>query len=125
MRKLGFVCAVLWIGAIHHGVAHAEKGIASYYGDGFHGRMTACGNRFDMHKLTAAHKRLPCGTVVQVTRADNGRSVFVTIDDRGPFVRNRVIDLSKAAARELNMLGRGTARVSLEVVDRGTQFALR
>ena len=91
-------------------------GVASFYGRRFHGRRTANGERFNMNALTAAHKTLPFGTRVRVTNARNGRSVTVRINDRGPFIRGRTIDLSRAAAREIGMISRGHARVTLEVV---------
>lgn len=90
-----------------------ERGIASWYGPGFHGRQTASGERYDMHALTAAHPTLPFGTEVEVTNLDNGRTVRVRINDRGPFLKNRVIDLSFAAAEAIGMVGAGTARVQL------------
>ena len=82
-----------------------ETGIASWYGPGFHGKHTASGEVYDMEDMTAAHKRLPFGTVVRVDNLDNGRATEVRINDRGPFVHDRVIDLSRAAAREIEMLG--------------------
>jgi rare lipoprotein A len=91
-------------------------GLASYYGGGFNGRRTASGQRFDQHAMTAAHRTLSFGTKVRVTNARNGRSVVVTINDRGPFVRGRIIDLSRGAARAIGMLGAGVAPVRLEVV---------
>jgi rare lipoprotein A len=93
----------------------SETGIASWYGPGFHGKRTASGEVYDMDDLTAAHKRLPFGTVVLVENLDNGRRTEVRINDRGPFVHNRVIDLSRGAARAIGMLGPGTARVRLSV----------
>jgi rare lipoprotein A len=93
-------------------------GMASWYGTKFEGRRTASGERYDMRKLTAAHPTLPFGTLVQVTNVENGRQVVVRINDRGPFGRRRVIDLSYAAARELRMVGPGTAQVELAVVGR-------
>lgn len=95
----------------------AERGEASFYHDKFQGRTTACGQAFDQSRLTAAHKRLPCGTRVRVTRRDTNSSVVVTINDRGPFVRGRVIDLSKSAARQLEMVRRGVAPVLVTVLD--------
>ena len=89
---------------------------ASYYGDEFAGRPTANGETFDPQLLTAAHRTLPFGSLVRVTDAASGRDVVVRINDRGPFHGNREIDLSTAAARELGMLGAGTAKVSLDVV---------
>jgi rare lipoprotein A len=98
----------------------AAEGLASYYGHGFHGRRTASGQRFDQRAMTAAHRTLRFGTKVRVIHAGNGRSVVVTINDRGPFIRGRVIDLSRAAAHRLGMLGAGIAPVHLEVVGDGT-----
>lgn len=94
----------------------ADRGIASWYGPKFHGRRTANGEVYDMEAMTAAHKTLPFGTVVEVYNRDNGRSVEVRINDRGPFIRGRVIDLSRAAAREIGLIGPGTARVEVVVV---------
>ncbi|MEA1834648.1 septal ring lytic transglycosylase RlpA family protein [Methylobacterium durans] len=91
--------------------AHAQSGVASWYGPGFQGRRTANGERFNTHAMTAAHRTLPFGTRVRVTNRTNGRSVVVRINDRGPFVGGRVIDLSNASARALGVSG--TARVSL------------
>lgn len=93
---------------------NASVGNASYYAAKFDGRKTACGERFDAGKLTAAHRTLPFGTLVRVTNLDNGRSVTVRVNDRGPFVADRVIDLSPAAARRLDMLRAGVARVKIE-----------
>jgi rare lipoprotein A len=100
--------------------ANVTDGVASYYGDRFDGRRTASGVRFDMDALTAAHRTLEFGTRVTVTNKANGRSVDVVINDRGPFSRGRTIDLSKAAAREIGMLGRGVAPVRLEIVESGS-----
>ena len=97
---------------------HAQSGIASYYADKFHGRKTANGERFDQSALTAAHKTLPLGTKVRVTRVKTGESVVVRINDRGPFVKGRVIDLSRRAARELGMIKKGLTKVRVEVLSR-------
>jgi peptidoglycan lytic transglycosylase len=97
-----------------------QVGEASWYGPGFHGNRTASGEVYDMEELTAAHRRLPFGARVQVVNLDNGRKTQVTINDRGPFARGRIIDLSRAAAREIGMLGRGTARVRIEVIEATT-----
>jgi rare lipoprotein A len=96
---------------------HSLQGTASWYGHPHHGRITASGRRFDMYEFTAAHRTLPMGTRLRVTNLTNGRSVMVTITDRGPFVRRRVIDLSFAAAREIGMIGPGTAPVQLEILE--------
>lgn len=91
--------------------------MASWYGQKFHGRRTASGERFDMHELTAAHPTLPFGTLVEVRNLDNGRSVVVRINDRGPAIAGRIIDVSYAAAVELAMIDRGVAEVALYLVD--------
>lgn len=88
-----------------------EQGQASYYADRYHGRRTASGETYDRNALTAAHRSLPFGTRVRVTRLDNGRDTVVRINDRGPFVRGRVIDLSRRAAEELDMFGPGVVDV--------------
>lgn len=98
------------------GVGYSERGVASWYGPGFHGNHTANGEVYDMDALTAAHKTLPFDTVVEVRNRDNGRRVQVRINDRGPFARGRIIDLSRRAAKKIDMLGPGTARVEIRVV---------
>lgn len=96
-----------------------ETGEASWYGPGFHGRRTANGEVFDKEEMTAAHQSLPFGTMVRVRNLDNGRMVVVRINDRGPFARGRILDLSEAAARRLGMVEAGTARVRLEILSPG------
>lgn len=93
-----------------------QTGTASYYHDRFQGRKTASGKTYNRNAMTAAHKRLPLGSVVRVTDLNTGRSVEVLINDRGPFGKGRVIDLSRRAATELGMIGRGTAKVKVEVL---------
>ncbi len=93
-----------------------QIGVASYYGKKFHGRKTANGEVFNMYKLTAAHRVLPLGTRVRVTSMKNGRWVEVKVNDRGPFIEGRILDLSFAAALELEMVQAGTARVMIEIV---------
>ncbi|MBN1355204.1 septal ring lytic transglycosylase RlpA family protein [bacterium] len=95
----------------------SHTGTASWYGKEFHGRKTASGERFNMYDLTAAHRTLPFGTKVRVTNLDNNRSVVVTINDRGPFVKNRIIDLSYGAARKLGFVKQGLARVRIQLLD--------
>jgi len=92
----------------------AEVGLASYYGKRFQGRTTASGARFDVHAFTCAHPSAPFGTRLRVTELESGRSVVVTVNDRGPFARGRVVDLSLAAARKLGIVERGVARVRVE-----------
>ena len=93
-----------------------ERGVASWYGPGFDGRLTASGERYDMHALTAAHRTLPFGTVLEVRNLDNGRSTQVRINDRGPFKKDRIVDLSLTAAQAIGMVGPGTARVELRTI---------
>lgn len=97
-------------------IAESFSGTASYYADKFHGKKTANGEIFNMNDLTAAHKTLPFGTVVIVTNLKNNKSVKLRINDRGPFVKDRIIDVSLAAAKELDMLGSGTADVRIDVL---------
>lgn len=92
-----------------------KRGIASWYGPAFHGRRTANGERFDMNKLTAAHRSLAFGTRVKVTNPDNGRSVTVRINDRGPYAGRRTIDLSREAARRIGLTRKGVGRVLLQI----------
>jgi rare lipoprotein A len=94
---------------------YQEKGLASWYGKPYHGRKTANGETYDMHRISAAHRTLPFGTVVKVTNLTNGRSLKVRINDRGPFVKGRIIDLSYAAAKRLQMVQDGVVRVKLVV----------
>lgn len=96
------------------------RGMASWYGEPFHGRATASGEIYDMHGLTAAHRELPLGTRAEVTNLDNGRKVRVLVNDRGPFVRGRILDLSFGAAKELDMVNAGLARVEIRVLEVGT-----
>ncbi|WP_428155545.1 septal ring lytic transglycosylase RlpA family protein [Brevundimonas sp.] len=98
-----------------------EVGMASWYGDAFNGRPTSTGERFDMHALTAAHKTLPLPGLVEVTNLDNGRRLVVRINDRGPFVDSRIIDLSREAANELGMLSQGVGRVRVRYLGRAPQ----
>ncbi len=96
----------------------SQTGIASYYGPEWHGRRTANGERLNIHAMTAAHKRLPFGTRVKVTNLSNGKSVIVRINDRGPFVRGRIIDLTDGAARRIGITPRsGIARVRIEKLE--------
>jgi len=95
---------------------YRERGLASWYGPKFHGKRTSSGVPYDMHAATAAHKTLPIPTYVRVTRLDNGRSMIVKVNDRGPFVAGRIIDLSYAAAARLDLIGPGTAMVEVEAL---------
>jgi rare lipoprotein A len=97
-------------------IGTVEEGIASWYGHPYHGRASSSGEIYDMEKMTAAHRTLPFGTRVDVQNLTNDRSVEVRINDRGPFVGGRIIDLSRAAAREIRMIGPGTARVRVRVL---------
>jgi rare lipoprotein A len=96
---------------------HSDTGQASYYGNEFHGRKTANGERFDQGKLTAAHRSLPFGTRVKVTNTQNGKTVVVRVNDRGPFVKGRIIDLSSSAFRSIASLNAGVVPVRIQVID--------
>lgn len=95
------------------------EGVASWYGHPFHGRRTSNGEVYDMDRMTAAHQTLPFDSLVRVDNLDNGKSVEVRINDRGPFVKNRIIDLSRSAATAIGMIGPGTARVRLAILEVG------
>lgn len=109
------------LGRTYHPLGSAQgfvqQGIASWYGSKFHGNRTANGERYDMYAMTAAHRRLPLPSYVQVRNLENGRTAVVRVNDRGPFHDNRVIDLSYAAASRLGMLGKGTALVEVRAID--------
>jgi len=109
-------CAGLTKGQADLDIGMKERGIASWYGDDFHGWVTASGEIYDMHTLTAAHRTLPLGTIVRVTNVVNGRNVVIRINDRGPYVNGRILDLSYAAAKRLDMLHDGISAIQLEVV---------
>lgn len=119
-RLLLFVAAIFLFGGAAQANDHAfdypqpKVGRASWYGPGFAGRKTASGERFDPEELTGAHRTLPLGTKVRVTNLHNGRSVLIRINDRGPYIRHRDIDLSAGAARELRMVTRGIASVLIQ-----------
>ena len=97
------------------------EGLASWYGKPYHGRKTASGEKYDMNDLTAAHRTLPFGTVVRVENKDNELTVVVRINDRGPFAEDRIIDLSRAAAKKLDMLVSGVAPVRLKIIREGEE----
>lgn len=94
-----------------------EIGMASWYGPGFHGEKTANGERYDQNDMSAAHRTLPLPSIVRVTNLENGKSVILKVNDRGPFARNRIIDLSKAAATTLGVIGKGTAKVRVQFLE--------
>ena len=120
--------ALMFVAACSHRAAHVntplaparigttETGVASWYGFPYHGRRAASGEIYDMQQLTAAHRKLPFQTWVEVTNLSNGKQVDVRINDRGPFAKGRILDLSQAAARDIDMLRTGTARVRLKVI---------
>ncbi len=118
VAALGFAAiAALVFGLVYAFGDGSETGIASWYGPGFQGRKTATGARYNQNAMTAASRTLPLGTRVMVTNLENGKKVEVTINDRGPYVDNRIIDLSRAAARKLRMIKPGTARVRIDVIE--------
>ncbi len=127
-RKAGYVliplagclllsaCSALPKGELTLDLGIKDRGVASWYGKEFHGKLTANGEAFDMTAYTAAHRKLPLGSVVRVVNLTNGKTVQVRINDRGPYVAGRMLDLSHAAARELGMVDAGTAAVQIEVI---------
>ncbi len=115
-----FFC-ILSVGSMR---AQHYDGMASYYGPGFHGRKAANGSIFDMHSMTCAHKKYPFGTKLKVTNMKNGKSVIVTVTDRGPYSRGRVIDLSMGAAKEIDMMKNGVVPVSIEIADNDVDLAM-
>ena len=98
-------------------IGYVERGMASWYGPGFHGNKTANGERYDMNRLTAAHRTLPLGSIAVIRSVRTGKQVTVRINDRGPFAKGRVLDLSLAGAQALGMVGTGTDQIELRVVD--------
>ncbi len=113
VKNLLPILAVIMLAATSCARKITQSGKASYYADKFQGRKTASGEKFRQGRMTAAHKTLPFGTKVKVTNLDNGRTIRVRINDRGPFVAGRIIDLSKKAARRLGMVQAGVANVKL------------
>lgn len=97
-------------------IGYIERGVASWYGPGFHGNKTANGERYDMYQMTAAHRTLPLGSIAVVRSINSGREVTVRINDRGPFAKGRILDLSLAGAQALDMTGNGTASIELRVI---------
>jgi rare lipoprotein A len=112
-KHIGVAALVMGLSLSITGTAMAQCGGASWYGPGFHGKRAASGERFNQNAMTAAHKTLPFGTVVKVVDQRTGKSVTVTINDRGPFHRGRIIDLSKAAATKLGFRNAGTTKVCI------------
>ncbi|MEM7008296.1 MAG: septal ring lytic transglycosylase RlpA family protein [Thermodesulfobacteriota bacterium] len=96
--------------------AYPQYGNASWYGGKFHGRKTASGERFNKYEFTAAHRKLPFGTIVRVTNLRNGKDVYVRINDRGPFIKGRILDLSLASAEALHFNRRGVIRVRIDII---------
>jgi rare lipoprotein A len=112
-----------WYQPLPHSEGFRQSGLASWYGRDFHGKKTSNGEIYNMYAMTAAHKTLPLGTYVRVHNLENNRSVVVRINDRGPFVRGRVIDLSYTAAKDIGIVGPGTARVEVVALGRRTSTA--
>lgn len=96
---------------------YKDEGIASWYGPGLHGKTTSSGERFNQNAMTAAHTTLPFGSKVRVTHLDSGKSVVVRINDRGPFAKDRIIDLARAAAQKIGIIGKGSGRVRVESLE--------
>jgi rare lipoprotein A len=120
LRLLSILCSIILLtscaGKSYFRSGNVQKGLASWYGPDFHGKLTSNKEIYNMHALTAAHKNLPFGTYVRVTNLNNGKSVIVRINDRGPFVKGRIIDLSYAAAKKLGIDITGVAPVKIKVL---------
>ncbi len=114
LTSIGLVVLVIFF---QMGSPYYEQGIASWYGPGFHGKQTSSGEIYDMYGISAAHKTLPFGTIVKVVDLETTKSVVVTINDRGPFIEGRIIDLSKGAAEKLGIVNKGIAKVGLRILE--------
>lgn len=132
MRKLIIIIAVLFVTACsstppseYKDSPGADYMTASWYGTKFHGRPTSSGERYDMHGMTAAHKTLKFGTKLKVTNPDTGKSVQVIVNDRGPFIRGRDLDLSYGAAKEIGLMEKGVGRVKIEYLGRDMRYVKR
>lgn len=119
-KRLIYTILLLIIASAH--ISAQERGEASWYGGKFQGRLTANGERFDTNMLTAAHKTLPFNTIVEVKNLANDKIVHVRINDRGPFIEGRIIDLSRAAASKLNMVGAGVAKVEVRIIENTSEL---
>ncbi len=117
MKNPFVLFAILFVMQAGYLFSFSQEGVASWYGGKFHGRKTANGEIYDMNGVTAAHKSLPFGTIVNVQNLDNGKAIKVRINDRGPFIKGRIIDLSKKAAEAIGMMHSGTANVRITVDD--------
>ncbi len=122
MLKFKLTLAIAWLLVFAFPVQSASvgdttTGIAAYYSNVFHGRRTASGERYNKNAYTAAHKRLPFGTRVRITNLENRKSVVLKINDRGPYKKNRIIDVSRRAARDLGFIRKGLTKVRLEVIE--------
>ena len=106
-----------------YAAGYVERGIASWYGEDFHGRPTSSGEIYNMYDLTAAHKLMPLGTIAKITNLENDQSVVVKINDRGPFIDGRIIDLSYSAATEIGMMEKGLSRVEIKVLKWGKSLS--
>lgn len=115
-KRIFFFLFFTWKVVLFAQTNSSEEGLASYYADKFHGRRTASGDRYHKNKLTAAHRTLPFNTIVKVTNLSNDSSVIVTINDRGPYAKGKVIDLSYYAAKELNFVRKGITKVKIEIL---------
>ena len=116
MKKIIIYTLLIFLSSLLYADS-TQTGYASWYGGKFQGRKTANGEIFDTYKYTAAHKTLPFDTVLKVKNLDNGKTVVVRVNDRGPFVKNRIIDLSYAAAKDIGMIESGTAKVKIQIVE--------
>jgi len=120
LYKLVFLVAIVITFFYQHSLGN-ETGLASYYSNKLHGRKTASGQIYDRNKMTAAHRSLPFGTVIEVTNLSNQKKVIVKINDRGPFIKNRIVDLSYSAAKKLGIISKGIAKVSIRELKKNSE----
>jgi len=119
MKKWIGLSIIIFSSSFLFAQSYSQEGTASFYADKFEGRKTASGEKYKHSRLTAAHKTLPFGTILKVTNIENKKSVQVKVNDRGPFVEGRIIDLSKSAAEQLGFINKGLAEVKIEIVNAG------
>ncbi|HPK63160.1 MAG TPA: septal ring lytic transglycosylase RlpA family protein, partial [Spirochaetota bacterium] len=119
MIKKRFVAIIILCLSNFNAFSFEEVGVASWYGPNFHGKLTANGERFNSNDFTAAHKTLPFNSIVKVVSLENSKEVIVRINDRGPFAKGRIIDLSKCAAESLDLIKKGTAKVKIILLEKG------
>lgn len=118
LAAVGFIASLMFfLGSLFIApTANAQVGMASWYGPGFHGRLTASGQRYNQHAPTVAHRKLPFGTKIKITNLRNGKTAYATVTDRGPYAGNRILDVSRGIAGQLGMIKSGVAKVKITII---------